>query len=599
MLAFRPLLARPLENLLRLQHIRAGCLALALALGSQSCGGNTQEGPRWISLAQSVQTQDGESTSEGARRVQVGSLSAEGIEVRPGTPAQLRITLPEDSALRFGLAAELSEPGKSATFVITIDGLESFRHTLDGPAPVVFTNHEITLSNSGDASVEFSVEGNAARSAFIAPVIGPKEVGRYGERPWEVRRPDLVLFIADTMRADVLQCYGAPESVAPNLDRLASESMRFLNARSTSNWTLPAHASMFTGTLSPQNGVHTSRTALSPELTTIAEHLAEHGYRTAAITDGVFVSQRFGMDEGFQTFLEHEEWDLSETLTRARQVLDHDDGRPLFLVVHTYRMHGPYRVGPHEDEERWDALKDIVDEELKDASPARVLALIEEGLDDLRELYLEGARALDAQWQPWFEHVAERGLFEEGYLMFTSDHGEAFFEHGHRGHSKGLYDEEVRVPLFIYGKSLEARDIHAGASLNDVPRTLAELARVPPAFDWGGRSLLGPESDSLELVFGKVPGGHQRIARIQGERKIVIASSPKGLPSGQVLEAFDLSSDPGEKHNLVDRESWPKEMRSQLEAEVERLGGTPVKARSIDASAEIRSRLAELGYADN
>ena len=202
-------------------------------------------------------------------------------------------------------------------------------------------------------TLTFEVEGDPGVTAILDPVVGPLEVGDYGDRPWEDAAPDIVVFLADTFRADNLAAWGGAPDVAPNTNALAEASVRFLETRATSVWTLPTHASMFSGLFPLQHGAITSETKLSPDLLTIAEHLAAHGYRTGAITEGAFVSRTYGLDQGFAWFEERTatERPYPLTLAGALDFLDADDGRPVFLFVHTYRVHAPYRIGAEEDAE--------------------------------------------------------------------------------------------------------------------------------------------------------------------------------------------------------------------------------------------------------
>jgi hypothetical protein len=111
-------------------------------------------------------------------------------------------------------------------------------------------------------------------------------------------------------------------------------------------------------------------------------------------------------------------------------VLDQDDGRPLFLFVQTYRTHQPYRFGPAEDTTRLLELTRRVQRARggRRGLEARIRAQ-RAHVHELRQLYLEGAQALDASLEAWFRGLEFRGWLEPGFFLFTSDHGEAFFEH--------------------------------------------------------------------------------------------------------------------------------------------------------------------------
>ena len=191
------------------------------------------------------------------------------------------------------------------------------------------------------------------------PVLAPAALGEPGARPWQDKRPDVVLVLCDTFRADGLAAWGGAPGEAPHLNRLVEHSLRFLDVRAVAAWTLPSVASILTGLYPAQHGATDYDRGVAEGAETIAEVLARAGYRTAAVTDAGFLSRRYGQDQGFQWFEEIAipEWKLATTIANARALLAADDGRPLFLMVHTYRVHEPLRAGPDEDREPFRELR--------------------------------------------------------------------------------------------------------------------------------------------------------------------------------------------------------------------------------------------------
>ena len=537
---------------------------------------------------------------DGRRRVIVGKLSAFGLDVWPGEQAHLDVRVPADSALRFVTAALTSTPDARVVFTIRADGVELLRFEQEGGEERSWKQHEIPLPASGrdPTSLTFSVEGDAHAAAFLEPVIGPALVGKYGRRPWGDNRPDIVLFVADTFRADNLAAYGGRDSLTPNLNALVERSLYFRNARSPSSWTLPAHASMFTGLFQDQHGATSSRRSLSSQAQTLAEQLSEFGYRTGAVTDGVFLSRKYGMDQGFGWFFVQDGWhdkfgpgqrSLRRTLDRAFDYLDRDDGRPVFLFVHTYRTHTPYRTGPDEHPDAQLELLQRVGPRLKSLSPGdKIPEVLGDLLDEYRGLYHAGVEDLDSAMGPWLRGLEQRGVLDNGAFVFASDHGEAFYEHGARAHFSPPHDEQIRIPLVFHGRMFAPAEVTTNVSLIDLPRTIAGIAGVPPAPEWGGRSII--EGGAERVLFAA--RGSDWVG-IRGNRKVFF--EPDRLD--HVVEAYDLDVDPAERNDLTTKAAWPLEFLRSFARDVDELITPQLTSEELDISVELDDRLEALGYA--
>ncbi len=170
-------------------------------------------------------------------RVTGNRFSGEGFALRAGEAYEREVAIPAASRLRFATSVEPALLGESAEdvpvrFRVLLDDQLVFEHAAPDPGREAFAWHEVVLPAEGRSSarVRFEVDGGLAHSAFLAPVIGPAEVGAPGARLWTRQHPDIVLFLADTFRADNLQAYGGELSLTPFLDRLAGESLLFTRA---------------------------------------------------------------------------------------------------------------------------------------------------------------------------------------------------------------------------------------------------------------------------------------------------------------------------------------------------------------------------------
>jgi arylsulfatase A-like enzyme len=394
--------------------------------------------------------------------------------------------------------------------------------------------------------------------------------------------------------------------------------VRFLAARSPSTWTLPAHASLFSGLWPPQHGAERRMHTLAPGLETLAERFAAAGYRTAAVTDGVFLTPERHMDQGFESFVVHprDHWELGKTLRAADEAVAEDDGRPLFLFVHTYRTHWPYRVGLDEDDGPARALRgralrlqrealhaarqpDEPRDDDGDGARGRDLELFAPVVAELHELYREGARGLDAALGPWVAALEARGLFRDGVLVFTSDHGEEFLEHGGLLHGGEAHEELARVPLFIHGAGLAPRDVHLGASLVDLPPTLARLSGLAPDPAWGGRDLLALADE--RVLFSCARGGRGKgrvLAVTHGARKLHATGIPEVELPGGVRAAYDLAADPREQHDVRATAAWPDELARRAAPDWAAVLAPLATASELTLDAAELEALRELGYGE-
>jgi arylsulfatase A-like enzyme len=429
----------------------------------------------------------------------------------------------------------------------------------------------------------------------------------------------IVLIVLDTLRADGLSAYGNPRGTSPALDALAARGVLFENAVSHAPWTLPS----FIGLLS---GRYPSRAVFSEGAlqTSLLEALRGAGWRTAAFTEGGYVSKHFGIDRGFETFQEEEgktrlvlggrptqgSGGIERTFDGAIAWLRQPDSRPFFLLVHTYEIHFPYRRRDYADGLPHGKLGETYEEPQRTAIRKGALRVGEEERAYARALYDGGVRTADAHVGRLLGALEETGLAGDTVVAVTSDHGEdlggrdakALGEHGHQ-----LYDELLRVPLILVHPRADwpARRIDAQVRLVDVVPTLLELAGVERPPGLSGASLVpvlrGVEKGT-RLAYAELRRSpwneHPRAAVRDGRHKLIANLLPRraGWPE---VEFYDLSRDPGERENLVGlRHEALDALTARLAKEREELGregGLEVPGER-DLPAELRERLEALGY---
>jgi len=329
----------------------------------------------------------------------------------------------------------------------------------------------------------------------VGNTAGMCQVGKMGvSRPWRrwalaaalglssacspPARPSFLLVVLDTTRADAVSAYGVVENTTPTFDALAREGLLYERAYANANWTLPSHASLFTGLRPSQHGLRVGGNTLG-EVPTVAGLLAAAGYDTAGFSQNPWLGRKAGVTKGFARFTRARA-QLNENL-HAWAKARHDD-RPFFLFVNVMDAHAPYRV-----RDRNPFLPPGVDTaRAKATAPIgkRKLCTTRAGdpeLAILHGLYLGNVRAADARLRDILEIV--RGARAPGPLIVivTSDHGEYFGEHGLLRHHIGVWEPVLRIPLLVHGAPGKA------PARITTPVQLVDLA--PSILGWAGVTL--------------------------------------------------------------------------------------------------------------
>jgi arylsulfatase A-like enzyme len=494
---------------------------------------------------------------DGSWRVELGRWAADGVPVWSGTSEYLELTAKPGAELSFATAAiapaapalDLARARGRVTFRLSLEGRELFRHEQEVTGAGTLERHRVSLPEGlRSGTLELAVEGDPAIAAFLNPTAIPRELA-------EDPRPNVLLFLADTFRADNLTAYGGRHQLTPALDALIERSLLFERAWTTAVWTLPSQASMLTGHLPFQHTATRPGQRIPAEAVTIAETLRAAGYRTAAVTDAGLVSRRHAFDQGFEFFDELFRDDFSATHESVMSLLDADDGRPLFLYVQTYRVHRPYRVSEQTRAEHGERLGiagqfDPTFEELEAAGWKSGDSPLPQNLADtarrLEALYRGGVIDFDRDFASFVDELERRGFFSPGRMLFTSDHGEAFGEHGALWHHVGVWEPIARIPMFAYGTDIEPGRVSHAASLLDAPRTLSALAGVEADPDWGGAALTELDRDRPALTFQCPPQLPGQMGIVDGSLKAHLEASTAAVDDGRLDGVFDLDRDPTE-----------------------------------------------------
>jgi arylsulfatase A-like enzyme len=437
-----------------------------------------------------------------------------------------------------------------------------------------------------------------------------------------LRDVNIILISIDTLNPKHLGVYGNERDTSPTIDSLANEGTLFLKAFSHSPKTSPSHMSLFTS-LYPS--VHKIRNwnkleggySLDHHLITLPEILSNVGYNTAAFTGGGNVQSSIGFGNGFDVYDNEDQlWEDAFTW------LDQNHRSKFFMFLHTFKVHSPYLpAAPYNDMFGSKYEGKIIDSEkglwahfntnYKDGSAfpgSHHLFWDQVDKDDPRDverlvaLYDGGIRFMSDQLVGTLMHRLKKyGLSENTLIVFTSDHGEEFLQHGDFLH-KELYDEHLQVPLVIKfpeREELRGRIVEKQVSHVDLVPTILEYLTLPVPILAQGTSLFPTlEGKGLDLpVFGE----RIVISDVADKKKAVRTLDWKYIwwPTKKKKELFYLADDPGELTNVSDQ--YP-DMTAKLHRQIEEWmqenqeRGKTTQTASNALSKDTIEKLRALGY---
>lgn len=454
-------------------------------------------------------------------------------------------------------------------------------------------------------------------------------------------RPNVILISVDTLRADYLGYAGGPART-PNLDALAAESYVFENAYSVAPWTRPSFASLFSSRYPSEMGVARTRGVggakwdapvpyrWADEPITLAEALRDAGYMTAAVVTNHQLAPDANADQGFQFFhhcsrtvgrdREHpdmarafaesmsilwgplalkpsiDDMERAEIVTRAAlDVIPWDDASPMLSWLHYMDPHEPYDPPSILEERRVDPPKYATMAGAVNRSGPERQAFI--------DAYVAEIEYNDEWVGSLLRQLKSEGLWDSSIIVFFSDHGEEFWEHGKWEHGQSLHPEVCRVPLLIHLPGQDTGD-HLGdpVTLLDVMPTVLDLCDVGGPDGMRGRSLtpvLGEGDGDLEDLRAFMEGclwGEPRKALLTDRYRLEL-----NLYSNE-FSLYDLAVDPGERHNIYgtplapDTTEMERELLDWTEKSLARMDQYVAKQGAEDVPPEVLERLRDMGY---
>jgi len=400
---------------------------------------------------------------------------------------------------------------------------------------------------------------------------------------------NIVVITVDTLRADRLGCYGYRRIKTPQMDALASEGVLFEHAFTPTPITLPAHASIFTGTYPAAHGLRSNGTfALTESALTLAEVFKKEGYSTAAFVSTFVLDSRFGLDQGFDvynddlvtgvkspTMIQKER--RAETVTKAaiEWLNTHKNGTPFFLWVHYYDPHIAYDPPA--------PFKDAYARSPYDGEIAYTDSWIKQFINKLKEM----------------------GIYDQTLIALSGDHGEGLGDHQEDTHGIFLYDATLQVPLIFHcpGRLPKNKRIGSLVRLVDIAPTLLDIAGQKVPANMQGVSLaplMSGQKDDLHLVlycetdYPRFTYGWSPLEGIRtGEWKYIKAPES---------ELYDLTKDPAEAKNLIQQEKSQAEKYQKDLTDIKKqissapASGASSSAKPVALDKASREKLKSLGY---
>ncbi len=399
---------------------------------------------------------------------------------------------------------------------------------------------------------------------------------------------NVVLLTIDTLRRDVLGCYGGG-GLTPFIDSIQDHCVRFEKAHSPGPYTQAAFPGILTSSYYLEFG---KQEMLSEKRVLVSEVLRRAGIATAGFHSNPYLSDYLGWNRGWDAFYDSMEEEVDDKVPyikadrinkKAETWLSYhvSAGKyvPFFLWVHYMDVHEPYVpeqkyvdvVDPSirlSDDEKFRLFTDVLLKRY--ASDKGTVEL-------LRKLYSAHVREVDDAVKDLFRILDRWDVLKESRVIITTDHGDEFGEHGGLSHDGKMYSELVHVPLMIYEPTRQGTQVcNSLVSTVDVAPTIVHLFGMEPVEAFQGKPLLPVDTYQPRGVFGEAldkHGSHEKGDEREvhyyreGDLKIIYGERDDSW------ELYDLGDDPKELKNIVIESPLSEQLKEKLKQRVRRYNG--------------------------
>lgn len=436
-------------------------------------------------------------------------------------------------------------------------------------------------------------------------------------------KPNVVLIVVDTMRADRLGCYGYAKNSSPMLDAMAAEGIVFKTTVAQASWTRPSIATILTG-LYPSTHQAISKVSMLPDdVFTLAEAFRRGGYYTAGLADNINIAPMFGFGQGFCEYhyytptyffgasesaskltlydmlrlvrerfvskkkhVDHYYRDARFMTERATEWLKKTSHRPFFLFLHYMDPHDPYFTHPYTG-----------------AGYARV-SMPNPPLEmapTLSAVYDGEITFWDKSFGDLLAAMRARGLMDNSIIVVTADHGEEFAEHGGWWHGATLYDEGIHVPLVMRmpQAAFAGTVVEEQVRLIDIAPTLLARCGLPVPQTMQGVPLAFEDErfTGVDQAFAEEDFEGNLLSAVRTPDWKLIRANEGNRRGLAPLELYHLPTDPREHLSRVTQD--PDIVRG-LQAAIDDIAHAALKAAVKGQTHELddgtKNRLKALGY---
>lgn len=385
------------------------------------------------------------------------------------------------------------------------------------------------------------------------------------------------LLTVDALRLDCVSCYGFDKVQTPNIDRLAEDGIIFKNGFSASPWTLPSFASIMTGL---PTSIHTTTRVVSilPDtLTTLAEVMKDNNYLTAAIGHNTFLSPKHKISQGFQEYnftpkpfhmigysfgakilgkmFLKPYYSTTELTNMAMEWFNKNHSNDFFFWLHYFDPHIPY--SPPDEYLPDKILCPSIGKAFSDMKGIRHGKPTESEKKWIELLYKKEILYVDANIGRLLDRLEKLGLYDESLIIFTSDHGEEFWEHGGFEHGHTLYNELINVPLIIKmpktNSESKKKMIYEMVSTQAIPSTIFDLCKINTDRDSLASPSLAPLWQPQRDFISKWPVYSSALLYNMDSEAVIFKGKKyiRCLVTGE-SELYDLHNDPEEQKSILE-----------------------------------------------
>lgn len=406
-------------------------------------------------------------------------------------------------------------------------------------------------------------------------------------------RPNVIFIVVDALRSDHVSSYGYERPTTPNLDAFMADGVRFAEATSPSSWTYPSNAAMLTGRMPERirmNDWASLNAVLPQEELMLAEAMKNGGYRTVGFVNNYYLDQQFGMQQGYDTY---QRLITSEKAADLNQMafdwLDANNptaaGQPLFFFMYYYDPHSWYDPpAPYDtlyDSTYTGPLTPEVYQHGQKVVSGEIVPTARD-VDHLLALYDGEITYWDFHLGQFLTKLAAKGLLNNSLVIITSDHGQMFGEHGKWVHRNSLYEEVLRVPLFIRFPAVApvGKVVDTPVFTGDLMPTILDLIGLPIPAGLDGMSLRPllegqPSALANRLIYAEMeaeilpsspgywiaPRYDLRSVKENGWKYVLEVNNPPGnslyqLQSSSIYEGANLIADYPQKSQRLNAELY-------------------------------------------